>query len=786
MKADLRTGAFPVVAGLVGIGLFILFDVLFLGRAFFERDLLWVYLPAAEAFVRSVAEGALPLRDSSTGFGQPLLANPNMQVLYPPTWIHLILRPDQAFSLLILLHFLVGSSGAAALGWHFARNRWASFLAGAIWMTSGPVLSLVSIRHHFDGTAWTPWVLLAFERLLDQPRVSRMVVLGAVFGLQALAGSADLCIMSALLVVLRLLCEGRDLGLTRPRRALAMSFGSLLVAVGLAAGMWMPAIEILRSSARNALTREERTQWSIQPALAAEFLLPVQQRTLPWSAEARASLTDGRPPFLKSIFLGPFVLPLMVAALLNVSISRRVRAFLLIGILACALGSLGRYAPVYDMLVAIAPPLGVCRYPAKGAIPLSLLVALLASLGAGSLNNDRSRKAAAAASGVMALLNGMLYFGIEGLVKGFLDASNASLMADSISRVQSGLGLTALLLVLIGGAIISRRPHFVGLALACGLSLTLWLNRGMNPTVSREISRFRPAHATLLRQDGEGRLLAFDYLNYQARSAQIFNRSTLIVADRVAGLDPASAFIVVVRSALMAPTGGAWGIEYAWDYDLYGLHDLHLRSLSRQLRASEGQPAFLRMLQIANVTRVAALHTSTFGALTLERTIPMPLPEPLSIFRVPDPLPRAYAVSGARVLATAEAQGAILDPNFDPAKEVILDAGRAKPVATNFTSEVAVASHRSDLIVVDAVLKEEGHLVLVEGYLPGWRATVDGLEVPVHRANALFLAATVPAGRHQVVFTYRPRAAIVGIGLTSLTLVGLALCFGRLRGTREA
>jgi hypothetical protein len=786
MKLDIRSGPFPIAAGLVGLALFLLRDVLLLDRAFYERDLLWVYLPVAEAFVRTVAEGALPLRDTSTGFGQPLLANPNMQILYPPTWLHLIMSPDRAFSWLILLHILIGGAGAATLAWRWSKSRVSSFVAGAIWMTSGPVLSLVSIRHHFDGTAWTPWVLLAFDRLLEAPTMRRMFALGAVFGIQALAGSADLCIMSALLVTLRLLCEGRDLMAARPLHALGLSIGSLIVSVSIAAGVWMPGVEILKSSARSALSREERTQWSIKPVLAAEYLLPAQTRTLPLSAEARASLTDGRPPFLKSIFLGPLVLPLMIAALANASIPRRLRVFLTLAILLCALGSLGRYTPVYDVLVAIAPPLGLCRYPAKGAIPLSLLVAVLAGLGAASLQGERARRAALIAGAVMSLANVIATLGIEGLLAGLLDTANVPLIEDSISRVQSGLLLTAALLAFVTAAVASRRQGVLRVALGVGLGLTLWLNRGMNPTVSQEVIQFKPAHAASLREGGLGRLLAFDYLNYPARSAQIFNRNTLIVPDRVQGLDPAAAFIFVVRSALMPPTGGAWGLEYAWDYDLYGLHDLYLRGLSRHLREIEGQPGFLRLLQIANVTRVAALHTSTFGALSLERALPMPLPEPLSIFRVPGALPRAYAVSGARLLTTAEAQTAILDPHFEPSREVILDTGRARPISTSFTSALAVTTRRSDRIALDAALNEDGQVVLVEGFLPGWHATVDGLDVPVRRANALFLSVEVPAGRHQVVFTYRPLSAVIGMGLTFLSLLALFLYFGRLHGTREA
>ena len=776
----------PVCLGV--LALFLLRDVLFLGRSFFERDLVWVYFPMAEAFVRAIAEGALPLRDPTTGFGQPLMGNPNAQVLYPPTWLHLIFPPDQAFSLITLLHFLLGAAGACLLARRWSGSPWSGLFAGVAWMISGPFLSAVNVWHHFDGAMWMPGVLLAFDRLLERPVPSRMLVLGAAFGMQGLAGSADLCIATALLALLRLLCEGRELANAGPRRAFRLSLGSLVVAATLTAGVWMPAAEILQSSARSGLTRAERAEWSIHPTVAAEFLVPIQIGTLPMSPEARGTLTDGRQPFLKSLFLGPLVVPLLLAALLNASVPGRLRVFLALGIGVCVLGSMGRFTPVYDVLVTLVPPLRLCRYPAKGALPLSLLVSLLAALGVGSLSVDRSRRAALAASFAMSLLNVAIFLRTPAFVAELAGPSGAALALSWASRVQSGILLSAGVLAALGVAFAVRRPGMVRLSFVLGLGLTAWINREINPTVSREAIQFRPPYAGSFSSGEPGRLYVFDYLHYPARSGQIFNRTSLIVPGMSPGLDSASAFILVVRSALMAPAGGVWGIEYAWDYDLFGLQDLALRDVSREMRQFEGRPEFLRLLQAGNVTRVAALHTSSFADLALERSIPIPVPEPLSIFRVPDPLPRAYAVRGARRLSVPQAQAALFNSAFDFRREVGIQEGDGVdvPISTSFTSSVEITARRSDRVDLNASLSEPGHVVLVEGFLPGWRATLDGVDVPVRRANALFLAIPVPAGRHQIVFTYRPVAVVAGLWITALAALGLLIAFagGGSRATR--
>jgi uncharacterized membrane protein YfhO len=39
---------------------------------------------------------------------------------------------------------------------------------------------------------------------------------------------------------------------------------------------------------------------------------------------------------------------------------------------------------------------------------------------------------------------------------------------------------------------------------------------------------------------------------------------------------------------------------------------------------------------------------------------------------------------------------------------------------------------------------------------PWWFATMDGVDIPIERANVLFRAVAVPAGRHNIVFSFEP------------------------------
>lgn len=57
---------------------------------------------------------------------------------------------------------------------------------------------------------------------------------------------------------------------------------------------------------------------------------------------------------------------------------------------------------------------------------------------------------------------------------------------------------------------------------------------------------------------------------------------------------------------------------------------------------------------------------------------------------------------------------------------------------------------------IDVHGDEPGWTVLDDLDAPGWRASIDGRDAPIHRANGLFRAVCVPAGNHRLVFSFHP------------------------------
>jgi hypothetical protein len=219
-------------------------------------------------------------------------------------------------------------------------------------------------------------------------------------------------------------------------------------------------------------------------------------------------------------------------------------------------------------------------------------------------------------------------------------------------------------------------------------------------------------------------------------------------------------------------------VRGSYDGEFTGLGSRWTAPFTDAVESRLGTPAGLRLLQLGGVTHVLTVSRSPVPGLGPPVSLSSPYVCPLHVQRVPDPLPGAYVVHAERGAADAGAVlDAVLDPAFDARAVVVLGAPRPAGPAAPTPDEVRVVSRRLASLDVEARLGAPGVLVVLEAFDPGWRATVDGAEAPVLRANGLFRAVRLSAGRHRVAFAYRPRSAALG---AALSLLGAAAAVGGL------
>ena len=745
--------------------------------ALFQRDLMLVYFPLVQSILRELSNGAFPLRDPTSAFGQPLLADPSCQILYPPAWVHLLLPPALGYGWLVSVHSVFGALGVALLARRISGGSFvAGLIGGCAWLASGPLQSLATLWHHMAGAAWIPWVLLAVERVLARSQGPVGLLLGAAVGAQILAGSADMCAMTLLLAGLRIVIA-REWSLWK----VWLMSGAL--ALTLSAGVWLPAAEMVLNSGRSSISESARTYWSLNPLSIFEFFLPVPISAFPLLPVWREGFFEGREPFLGSMFFGVSILPLGLAAIADSSLSRTIRATGFLGAVGAVLAALGKHGPFYSWLVSAIPLLKILRYPSKAVIPAAILICVFAGVGAASVRRSpRSRQAAlvgiAALSCAALTLMGPL---MDRVLTAFLDRSQSAGMVQVYNNLPTDLLTSIGLLALLGAYLLARSPRwswvFLALLGAGHLRQGQSLHNSLNSVIPSPALAYRPEYLDLMRPPREGRLYVYDYGAFRGRAARYLREDPFGRWQRLENLEPATASLVTARAYLTPLTGAFWNVEYAWDSDLRMLFDRRLADLTIGIRQVEAGPGFLKLLQISGVQRVVALHEAGMGDLRLLAQKDFH-PGPLRIFGVPEALPRAFLVGG-RVRGTGRDLRDLLDPDFDPRRSVLVDRDPSRASRGGFEGAAQILDERSDRIQVETRSNGPAFLGLIEGAMPGWRAWVDGQPVTVERANAIFIGTEVPAGTHQVEFRFLPTSAIVGVILTSLTGLFLLYSFAR-------
>lgn len=150
------------------------------------------------------------------------------------------------------------------------------------------------------------------------------------------------------------------------------------------------------------------------------------------------------------------------------------------------------------------------------------------------------------------------------------------------------------------------------------------------------------------------------------------------------------------------------------------------------------------------------------------------------IFKSPVPARRALFVSAARAGREEDVLAAVRTPGFDPARLIWFDDGGAVAFAKT-RGGARIIDDGVNSLVIEVESDGPGWLVLLDGWFPGWEATVNGKSAPVRRADYAFRAVEVSGGRSSVRLDYRPRSLRIGLvlALSAALILVAAWVFSR-------
>ena len=789
-------------------------------------DLVSFLYPTYRFAAATLARGELPLWNPTLYGGAPFIADIQAGFLYLPNLLLFLLKPDFGYvwmQWLAIGHLWWAGLGVYALCRALGIARPAALFAGSAFAFSDPLLIHLGNLNLIAVLSWLGWVLAAFHLAQTRRSLAWAGVAGLLFALANYAGHAQSSYYVGMAVIgywvlgigdwgqatgdRRLGAGDWDSNTSGWKRLISLTKYPIsniqyplitgLVAVLLTAPLLLPSLELLPYTARVDLAYQENVGYSLAPVPALIGLITPgffgRGPALHWSFWDRVELP----------YAGAVALLLALAVFFRSSTfrsstfvkSRTSRLLPWIGLAIFGLlVALGVYTPVHGWLTQLLPGFDSFRAPARAIVLWVLGVAVLAGYGLDRLTDGGRQTADGGSPTQYAIRNtqyaAFLKWGGLTLLIVFVPGMYASLLAlqpDSVWFLRASLAALAVALAtgawLATWALVSlhSRDHLSGRLLAGLLTALLLVEVGAAGAYT-DISSNDPARGFqhpeivdfLVGQTDGGQKTA-DGGRPVSRSAVCCLPSPFRIDART-GIDD----LWQPDTAALAGLRDVWGI----------VNPLLLTHWERLWESTGG-----RHTRLYDMLNAAFVIVRDGTPLPEKFVLAFDAPGELAVYRNPDAFPRAWLVSEAVTVPEADAALAVLTaPDFDPTATVILLAGDGRPQTADggrtTTNHPITQSPNTQYPISNSPNSLQFHLtsptpaflVLSEVWYPGWRATVNGVQTPVLRANYALRGVAVPAGDVTVELRFAPQSWRWGLMLAALgVLLLLGLALGRAR-----
>lgn len=185
----------------------------------------------------------------------------------------------------------------------------------------------------------------------------------------------------------------------------------------------------------------------------------------------------------------------------------------------------------------------------------------------------------------------------------------------------------------------------------------------------------------------------------------------------------------------------------------------------------------LQEAKTANDLVGAFAASPTLNMLNTRYVIYNPEQPPL---RNPFAFGNAWFVEQVRFVDNADAEIAALD-ELNPLREAVVDKRFSESLkgftpAFDSTATIALESYRPNRLVYHTEAAHDQLAVFSEIYYqPGWSVTIDGKPVDHFRADWILRSMVVPAGKHEVVFEFKPQGYIRAAYVSSISSFAILL-----------
>ncbi|GMU85176.1 MAG: membrane protein [Ignavibacteriales bacterium] len=143
-------------------------------------------------------------------------------------------------------------------------------------------------------------------------------------------------------------------------------------------------------------------------------------------------------------------------------------------------------------------------------------------------------------------------------------------------------------------------------------------------------------------------------------------------------------------------------------------------------------------------------------------------------------LERVFFTDSVAVKPAIEVLNMMKESPFDPRTVSFTDTPVEGIEKVDSTVYARITSYKDEEIIVEVNASGKNFLIFSSTYMPkGWKATIDGNELEILRANHAFMGVVVPKGKHTLVFTYLPDSwtlsMYLSLILSTVVVLGLVI-----------
>jgi len=713
-------------------------------RLYFARgDLTDQFFSFRRFIATALWSGSLPLWNPGMFGGHPALADIQFALFYPLTLLTTLLAGRDGLPFYVLqLEILADFCLSGLFMYLFARKitwRRASALLSALTFTLGGYLTSYPPEQLpvLESSLWLPLALYFIQRDMGMTRgygafpsfpPPGVTLAGMSLGLAILGGhpqTAMLSFYTALLYTAYLAWRtGRNLPaypirILRPWALPVLLYPAWAAFIGLGVGaiQWLPTAEFLGLSTRASMGFDD-----VQGGFPLADLLSL---LFPGFVSRHAPLYVGLLPLLMAL-----------AALMirhhpsgeTETWQRQAPIAFWAGLaLVALLLSFGGNTFLYPLAYLAIPGFSLFRGQERLAFIYSLAVAILAGLGAdllaGPVRADLStgKRPALLLAAIMAaliLVFSHAAYGPEGpnLVFLFLQGRTSQLLVIFVISLL-------LLAARLQGKLSSGA--FLGLALLVTTADLFLINRPANLSRQDPVTYFQQV-------PGIARLLQEEPPPFRVRNSQVWPENF----------------------------GNFYGLSA-----MEGNSPLQIRALPELAAAVDEW----RLWQLMNVRYVVARQDPGTGTRRIRQE------GEVGLYQVVEGPPQhAWVVGEARLAhSDAEALAMLGARDFDPHRHAVVQDAAILPL-DGLDGQAQVTIYRPQYIAIEAQARGRSLLVVSEVFYPGWRARVNGQEVPIYRVDYALRGIVLEPGVQRVEMFFQPLTFYLGaaISLATWLLIG--------------